>query len=133
MKKIIAVLAIAFVTVSSLNAQEVKTETTKQYMQITTVESVVAGGLGRSKMVITHPDGLQKEIELNNLFSLTGINFKNIKENEDKILKTLKEYTDNNWKLDQATSLTLSQNDSGAGGIFMTRYLLSKVEERKGF
>jgi hypothetical protein len=133
MKKFIAVLAIALIVGNSLNAQEVKTETTKQFMQITTVESVVAGGLGRSKMVITQADGQQKEIELNNLFSLTGINFKNIKENEDKILKTLKQYTDNGWKLDQATSLTLSQNDSGAGGIFMTRYLLSKTEEKKGF
>jgi hypothetical protein len=133
MKKIIAILVIALVIGSSLNAQEVKTETSKQFMQITTVESVVAGGLGRSKMVITQADGYQKEIELNNLFSLTGINFKNIKENEDKILRTLKEYTDNSWKLDQVTSLTLSQNDSGAGGIFMTRYLLSKTEEKKGF
>jgi hypothetical protein len=133
MKRIIAILAIALTIGSCINAQEVKTETTKQYMQITTVESVVAGGLGRSRMVITQPDGLQKEIELNNLFSMTGINFKNIKENEDKILKTLKEYTDSNWKLDQVTSLTLSQNDSGAGGIFMTRYLLSKTEEKKGF
>jgi len=27
----------------------------------------------------------------------------------------------------------LCQNDSGAGGIFMTRYLLSKPFENKGF
>jgi hypothetical protein len=133
MKKIIIVLVIALGLGSSAFAQEVKPEISKQYMQITTVESVVAGGLGRSKMVITNPDGSQKEIDLENLFSLAGINFKNIRQNEDKILKTLKEYTDNNWKLDQVTSLTLSQNDSGSGGIFMTRYLLSKAEEKKAF
>jgi len=34
-------------------------------------------------MIITNPDGSQKEAELENLFSKTGINFKNIKENED--------------------------------------------------
>jgi hypothetical protein len=64
---------------------------------------------------------------------LTGINFKNIKENEDKIVKTLKAYTGDGWKLDHVTSLTLSQNDNGAGGIFMTRYLLSKPVGKKGF
>jgi hypothetical protein len=62
---------------------------------------------------------------------MVGINFKNIKENEDKVIKTLKEYTNNGWKVEHVTSLTLSQNDSGAGGIFMTRYLLSKPEEKK--
>ncbi|HKO81336.1 MAG TPA: hypothetical protein VJU78_13115, partial [Chitinophagaceae bacterium] len=114
-------------------AQETKPDINKQFMQVNTVESVVAGGLGRSKMIITNPDGSQKETDLENLFSMTGINFKNIKENEDKIVRTLKTYTDDGWKLDHVTSLTLSQNDSGAGGIFMTRYLLSKPIEKKGF
>ncbi len=63
-------------------------------MQITTVESVIGGGLGRSKMLITNPDGSQIESDMNNLFSLVGINFKNIKENEDQLLKTLKSFTD---------------------------------------
>jgi hypothetical protein len=131
MKKFIICLSILLITYSNSIAQETKSTPVKQFMQITTVESVVAGGLGRSKMVITLADGTQKETELENLFSLVGINFKNIKENEDKILRTLKEYTGTGWKLDQVTSLTLSQNDSGAGGIFMTRYLLSKQEEKK--
>ncbi len=133
MKKIILVLVIALATGSSLNAQDLKPETNKQFMQVNTVESVVAGGLGRSKMIITNPDGSQKEADLENLFSMTGINFKNIKDNEDKIVRTLKTYTYEGWKLDHVTSLTLSQNDSGAGGIFMTRYLLSKPLEKKGF
>ena len=134
MKKLIIFIVIALVISSSLFAQETKPDSTsKQFMQINMVESVVAGGLGRSKMIITNPDGSQKEADLENLFSIAGINFKNIKNNEDKIVRTLKTYTDDGWKLDHVTSLTLSQNDSGAGGIFMTRYLLSKPVEKKGF
>ena len=133
MKKILLLLVVILTILNSLSAQETKTEPSKQFMQVTTVESVVAGGLGRSKMIITNPDGSQKESDLNNLFSMMGINFKNIKENEDNLIKTLKTYTDDGWKLEQVTSLTLSQNDSGAGGIFMTRYLLSKPEQKKAF
>jgi hypothetical protein len=134
MKKIILVLFVIIAVTTSTIAQDAKPETTaRQFMQINTVESVIAGGLGRSRMIITNPDGSQKETDLENLFSMAGINFKNIKENEDKLVKTLKSYTDDGWKLDHVTSLTLSQNDSGAGGIFMTRYLLSKPTEKKGF
>src|SRR6185503_652736 len=133
MKRIIVLLILAGTLTINLHAQEAKQETGKQFMQINVTESVVAGGFGRSKMIITNPDGSQKELDLENLFSLTGINFKNIKENEDKIVKTLRSFTDDGWKLDHVVSLTLSQNDNGAGGIFMTRYLLSKPLEKKGF
>ncbi len=133
MKRIILVALFATALGVGINAQEIKPEGNKQFMQINTVESVVAGGMGRSKMIITNPDGSQKETDLENLFSITGINFKNIRQNEDKLVNTLKSYTDDGWKLDHVTSLTLSQNDSGAGGIFMTRYLLSKTVEKKGF
>jgi len=132
MKKAIFIALFLFSGIA-LSAQDNKTETAKEFMQINTVESVIAGGLGRSKMIITNPDGSQKESDLENLFSMTGINFKNIRKNEDGLIKTLKSYTDEGWKLEHVTSLTLSQNDSGAGGIFMTRYLLSRPVEKKGF
>lgn len=134
MKKIMPILLVVVAICNSSFAQEVKPESiAKQFMQINTVESVVAGGLGRSRMIVTNPDGSQKETDMENLFSMAGINFKNIKENEDKLVKTLKTYTDDGWKLEHVTSLTLSQNDSGAGGIFMTRYLLSRPSEKKAF
>ena len=134
MKRIILLLTIAIAASTTLVAQDIKPESTvKQFVQINTVESVIAGGIGRSRMIITNPDGSQQEKEMENLFSMAGINFKNIKENEDQILKTLKTYTDEGWKLDYVTSLTLSQNDSGAGGIFMTRYLLSRPVDKKAF
>jgi len=113
-------------------AQEQGKDSLKQFMQITTVESVIGGGLGRSRLFVTNPDGSQEEKELNNLFSLGGINFKNIKENENTIVKILKQYADQGWKIDHAIPLTLSPPDNGAG-IFMTRYLLSKPDVKKGF
>lgn len=132
MKKIIVLIVTVLFISASIQAQEIKTETSKQFMQITTIESVIGGGVGRSKMLITNPDGSQKESDMENLFSIAGINFKNIKENEDKLVKTLKNYTDDGWKIDYVTSFTLSPGDNGQG-IFMTRYLLSKPDVKKGF
>ena len=132
MKKNLLLLVFILGYVTSIKAQEQSTETIQKFMQITTLESVVSGGFGRSKMVITKADGNQEEKDMNNLFSLTGLNMKNIKENESDILKTLKQYTDDGWKLLQVTPLTLSPSDK-ASGIFMTRYLLTKTEEKKGF
>lgn len=131
MKQIVIVLLTVVSMHFTANAQEVKGATVKQFMQITTIESVISGGIGRSRMIITNADGSQKETDMENLFSLTGINFKNIKQNEDKILSTLKIYTEDGWTIDQVTSLTLSPNDTGSGGIFMTRYLMSKSTEKK--
>ena len=130
MKK--AALIVLFIfSVMLSNAQE-GTSVPRQYLQITTIESVVAGGLGRSKLLITKQDGSQEERDLNNLFSVGGINFKNIKENESTILRTLKQFTDEGWSLDKTIPMTLSPGDGG-GGIFMTRYLLSKPDTKKGF
>lgn len=111
-------------------AQESKPTVPKQFMQITTIESVVAGGLGRSRMIITNADGTQSDTELNNLFSMAGINFGNIKENEGKVLTTLKQYTNDGWKIEQVVPLSLSPNQNGSG-IFMTRYFLTKEDVKK--
>jgi len=127
MKKALLILSFCF-TLTSLFAQE-----KIKYMQITTVESVVSGGFGRSKMIITKDDGTQEESDMENLFSLTGINMKNIKSNENSILKVLKSYSDEGWKLQSTTPLTLSPNQNSGNGIFMTRYLLVKEDVKKGF
>ena len=121
MKKLLLSALLGLALATTTLAQD----STRQFMQITTIESVVTGGLGRSKMIISSADGTQKEQELENLFSMTGINFKNISNNEQQILKTLKTYTDQGWKLLQATPLSLSPGSSSMG-IFMTRYLLAK-------
>lgn len=132
MKKTLLTIILITGLISLANSQEVVKETPKKFMQITTIESVIGGGFGRSKMVITKEDGSQEERDMENLFSLTGMNMKNIKSNESDILKVLKTYTDEGWKIEQVTPLTLSPGDKGPG-IFMTRYLLAKPDEKKGF
>ena len=80
MKKIsILIIALSITTIAF--AQE--------FTLVTTIESVVPGGLGRSRMITTNSDGKMKETSMENFFSLVGINFKNIKENEDQLLKIL--------------------------------------------
>src|SRR5689334_9334941 len=109
MKKIVLMIVILTGIIGLTNAQDAATkETPKKFMQITTIESVIGGGFGRSKMIITKEDGSQEEREMENLFSLTGMNVKNIKSNESDILKVLKTYADQGWKIEQATPLTLS-------------------------
>jgi hypothetical protein len=126
MRHIIILLLVGLFAQTNLMAQKPVTK----FIQITTIESVVNAGLGRSKMIISKDDGSTEEKDMNNLFSIAGINFRNIKENELSILQTLKSYTDNGWKIFSNTPLTLSPGNNGTG-IFMTRYLLIKEEESK--
>ena len=127
MKK--AFLAFALSILVFLNASA---QAKQKFMQITTIESVVAGGFGRSIMLITKEDGSQEDRGLENLFSLTGMNLKNIKSNESNILQVLRTYTDQGWKLQSTIPLTLSPAQNGPG-IFMTRYLLTMEDVKKGF
>ncbi len=127
MKKSVVLLALLITIVMDISAQE-----KASFMQITTIESVVGGGFGRSKMIITKEDGSQEERDMENLFSMTGLNMKNIKSNETSIIQTLKTYIEAGWKLQSTIPLTLSPGQGGAG-IFMTRYLLVKDDGKKGF
>lgn len=121
MKKLLTLISFLSLFFIETNAQSA----TPEIMQITTVESVVGGGMGRSKMVITKSDGSQEEKDLANLFSMAGINFKNIRENEATITETLKSYMKEGWKLKSTTPLSVSPSGNGMG-IFMTRYILEK-------
>lgn len=100
-----------------------------QFMQLTTIESVVAGGLGRSRVIFTPEFKGTKEAPMENLFSLTGINMQNVRANEETILRLLAEVQAEGWDLVQATPLTqtLQSGGSTGQGIFMTRYLFRKA------
>lgn len=104
----------------------IETQAQSKMMLITTIESTVTGGLGRSRMVITHDDGKIEEQKMENLFSLTGINFGNINGNQSAIMTTLKKYTADGWKIVSVTPLTISPSEATNVGMFMTRYLLAK-------
>src|SRR6201989_1209574 len=131
MKKILLALVVLVALSTSAFAQQ-PTVPAGKFMQITSMESVVGGGFVRSKMIITKEDGSQEEKDLENLFSVTGINFKNIKSNETTILQTIKSFTDTGWKLHATIPMTLSPGNNGSG-IFMTRYLLVRDDTKKGF
>lgn len=96
------------------------------YRQFSTIESVVPGGLGRSRMIIS--DDGQQEVgkDLLNFYSLTGINFKNVASNDRLIVDNINQYTAEGWDLFTVTTGVQSPSDKGGNGIFITRYLFRK-------
>ena len=97
---------------------------TQEFKILTTVESVVAGGLGRSRMIESDATGELKETKMKNFFSLAGINFGNIMKNDLMIGDRLSTYIKEGWRIENVTSGVYSAETST--GIFITRYLLRK-------
>jgi hypothetical protein len=101
------------------------------YMQMTTIESIVPGGFGRSRVVFTPDWKGTKETSMENLFSLTGINMGNVRANEETILRYMSEITADGWELFQTMPLTQTVQGPGGQtqqGIFLTRYLFRRVK-----
>lgn len=106
-----------------------KTTSKLQFMQVTTVESIIPGGLGRSKMIVTKTDGTFNEEKLENLYSMVGINFGNIEANDKDIVAKLNNLSADGWELVQITAGSQSPSQGYEQGIFMTRYLFQKTAE----
>ncbi len=96
------------------------------WLQITAVESVVPGGLGRSRMISIDESGKMEEIKMKNFFSIAGINFGNIRENDLRITTKIQELSNEGWELYDVTSGVFSGNQNNSTGIFITRYLFKK-------
>lgn len=96
----------------------------QDYKFITTVESVISAGAGRSRMIISEDNNEMTEIELKNFFSLVGIQFGNIKNNDQLIANKLVEQEKKGYKLINVSTGVYSAKDSQ--GIFITRYLFRK-------
>ena len=96
----------------------------QEFTLITTIESVVPGGLGRSRMITTTSDGKLKETPLENFFSLVGINFGNVRQNDQAITDKITEMTKDGWNLENINSGVYSADKST--GIFITRYLFKR-------
>lgn len=99
-----------------------------EYRQFSTVESIIPGGLGRSRIVSTSSDGTTIEKELLNLYSMVGINFGNIANNDRLIVDKVNEYTKDGWELFTVTSGVQSPTEGKGQGIYMTRYLFRKAK-----
>ena len=95
-----------------------------EYQQMTAVESVVPGGLGRSRLITSAKDGSMEEIKLENFFSFVGINFGNIKENDKVLAGKIEEKVNAGWELVSITPGVYASDKST--GIFITRYLFRR-------
>jgi len=140
-------LLFALITFTSVSAQE--------YKIITTIESIVPMGIGRSRMVdpqsvadyktltTERTDGKKssqgdvkrddikidnfEETKLLNFYSAVGINFQNITSNDAVVSSKLTELSNEGWSLVFVTSGV--ESDAGAkdnNGIFITRYIFKR-------
>jgi hypothetical protein len=98
-----------------------------EYLQISAVESVVPGGFGRSRLITTGKDGQVMETDLKNFYSLVGINFKNIQNNDKVIVDRLNELAQEGWELVAVTSGVESSTEKT--GLFITRYLFRRLKK----
>ena len=138
---------LAFFAISSSVAQE--------YKIVTTVESIVPMGIGRSRMVdpqtsadykvltTERTDGRKssqgdikrdeikidnfEETKLLNFYSGVGINFQNIASNDAVVSSKLTELAKEGWSLMFVTSGVESDaGDKDGNGIFITRYIFKR-------
>lgn len=146
MKKILLALTLSMCAVLSYG---------QEYKIITTVESVVPMGIGRSRMTdpsevadyksltTARTDGKKsdmgdvkredvkienfEETKLLNFFSIAGINFQNISSNDAVVSSKLTEMAKEGWTLVFVTSGV--ESDAGkqdGNGIFITRYVFKR-------
>ena len=148
-------LTLTILAILSIGLTAFSQDPPKAYKVITIVESIVPGGVGRSRIIenksevsiedatterINGTDSQQGKVKrkdlkvdditeskLLNFYSFTGINFQNIASNDGLITAKMNELGKDGWKLIFVTSGV----ESNAGpqdndGIFITRLVFSK-------
>ena len=95
-----------------------------EWRVVTVVESVVPGKLGRSKVLTMDSNGASSEIEIQNIFSLTGINFTNLQTNNRSVADLLAKNSTDGFELVEVVPGNFGDNNSQ--GIFMTRFIFKK-------
>ncbi len=111
-------------SVTQLQAQDNPLKPKYEFKQMTAIESVVPGGLGRSRLLTTDKNGKEEEVKLDNFFSLVGINFNNIQSNDRIITLKIEIMINDGWEL-LSTNAGAYSNE-GSTGIFITRYLFRR-------
>ena len=96
------------------------------WRQFSTIESVVPGGLGRSRIIISDQGDQEIGKDLLNFYSMVGINFKNIASNDRLIVDNINQWTSEGWELHTVSTGVQSPGEKGGNGIFITRYLFRK-------
>lgn len=124
--KQVLILTLFLLSIIPAFAQNPVATVRQEYMQVTTIESLVGGGLGRSRMITTGKDGKIQEIPLENFFSVGGINFENIRGNDQIITSKINELTDQGWELTETSTGAVAD---GGRSIFITRYLFRKPKQ----
>ncbi len=146
MKRIIFITIVALVCTFEMNAQ--------QFKVITSVESIVPNGLGRSRIINALEEKDYKEFtsvqsaddktrnksergeirvknfeetKLLNFYNIAGIRFQNIAANDALLTSMINDMVANGWELAFVTSGVESEAGKGDGqGIFITRYIFKK-------
>ena len=125
----------------------------QQYKVVTSVESIVPNGLGRSRIinaleekdykeytsVQTEDDNSRnksdrgeirvknfEETKLLNFFNVGGIRFQNIAANDALITSMINTHIAEGWELAYVTSAVESAGKGDGNGIFITRYIFRK-------
>lgn len=153
--KLLSIGLLAFLAGFTLLSFTNKTHTKVEYKQITVIESIVPGGLGRSRIVeeknpldaakftterSSGKDSKQgsikrskakinkfEETKLLNFYSLAGINFQNIASNDALIMSKVNGLVSEGWDLAFVNSGVESEAGDGDGkGIYVTRYIFKR-------
>ena len=149
MKKSLIILALLIVSFIDVNAQV-------EYKVITSLESIVPNGIGRSRIVSASEDKNYKdftsirtddkkedkrnksdrseirvknfeETKLLNFYNIAGIRFQNIAANDAVITSKINTMIEEGWELAFVTSAVESDSGKGDGhGIFITRYIFKR-------
>lgn len=99
-----------------------------EYQTFTTIESIVPGGLGRSRMLLDNGSGSLDEQKMKNLYSVVGIKMENIFNNDLSVTEKLNELSEDGWELAFTNTGVQSPTDGGSNGIYCTRYILRRVK-----
>lgn len=101
-----------------------------EYFQFSTIESVIPGGLGRSRILTTDANGQLLEKDLKNFYSMVGLNFKNIAKNDNSIVERINQYSNEGWELVSVVTGSHAQTSDGSssGGLFISRYLFRRAK-----
>ncbi|MTI32699.1 hypothetical protein E1171_17905 [Cytophagales bacterium RKSG123] len=99
-----------------------------EFRQLTAIESVIPGGIGRSRLITVDADGKMKEVKLQNFFSVTGINFSNVRSNDLVITSEISSLYQEGWTVVEVTAGVLARGSGNkeGEGLFITRYLLKR-------